>query len=301
MGLFYPVILILRKGKSFKRIDMGFARNQNELLNEDYLSYAIRKEDLGILPSGIFPINIGQKEFDLVIRLLKKNEKLLQYLKISEGLRIPRTLEDSEPNDFEILKQFQFDKWSPIRRGSHISGSNLRSVISSKSGRYINILKDKIVIAEDALRITATIDNKKRVPQGGVYFGVLVKDTASLKYILGLLNSKLLSFIYSVLFGGMHMGGGYLRYRSEFLKNLPMKIVSESQQQTLIGLVDEMLFLNKRIDEIGDKKTDEKNRIEERIKQNGSQVDELVYKIFGLTEAEKEIVEKSYPSQSVDR
>ena len=60
-----------------------------------------------------------------------------------------------------------------------------------------------------------------------------------------------------------------------------------------ISLLDKMLSLNKRLNEIGDKKTDERERIEEEIKKTDVEIDELVYKIYGITEAEKKIIEES--------
>lgn len=287
----YPVILLLTKGNGIKKIDIEYVLKEEEFLKKNFAGYHLKNE-LEFLPSEIFPININQNEFDLVVKILKKNEKLLKYLKISEGLRIPPKLEDENVNDIEILKQFQFNKYSPISKGTYISKENLEKAVSKTSERYVNSLKDKIVIAEDALSITAVIDDKKRLPQGGVYFGVPIQNTFYLKYLLGLLNSKLLSYVYKILFGGMHMGGGYLRYRTEFLEQLPVKILSEKEQQPLIKLVDKMLSLNKKLSEMK-AKTDERAKLEEQIKKMDSEIDKLVYKLYGITEEEKKIIEES--------
>ncbi len=291
----YPVILIFTKGKRIDKINMGSVKNQIEFLNKNFESYWLKKEDLDILPNQIFPINITQNELDLVIRLLNDNEKLLSYLKISEGLRIPESLEDERTNDFEILKQYQFSKWTPISKGSYISERNLKTVVSTTSSRYINILKDKLVIAEDALIISATIDFNKRVPQGGVYFGVptekSLKESISLKYILGLLNSRLLTFVYSVLFGGMHMGGGYLRYRTEFLEQLPIKIAVNHEREKLTELVDKMLSLYRDLSKLGEKTTDERTKKEEDIKKTDAEIDELVNRVYRLSNKERQVVE----------
>lgn len=72
-----------------------------------------------------------------------------------------------------------------------------------------------------------------------------------------------------------------------------MKQVSESQQQLLIKLVDKILSFNKRLNEIGDKKIDERVRIEEEIKKMGVEIDKIVYDLYGITKAEQEIIEKS--------
>lgn len=52
-----------------------------------------------------------------------------------------------------------------------------------------------------------------------------------------------------------------------------------------------MLSLNKHLNEIGDKKTDERARIGKEIKKTDAKIDELVYKIYGITEEEKKVIE----------
>jgi uncharacterized protein YciU (UPF0263 family) len=286
----YPVILLLRKGSGVKEISLGSVSDQQEFLNKNFVKYTISRDDLAVLPAHIFPININQKQFDLVIKLLKDNKKLAQFLKISEGLRIPVESENTQRDDFEIVKQYQFNRWTPISQGSYISKRSLDSVISPNSSRYTNMLKDKIVIAEDALSITSTIDYSKRVPQGGVYFGVLTDKSVSLEYLIGLLNSRLLSFVYNVLFGGMHMGGGYLRYRTEFLENLPIKV---ARQQQVAGLVKERLSVSEKIVIIGDKLTDKKASLETEAKSLDNKLDEIVFEIYGITESEKSVIENN--------
>lgn len=66
-----------------------------------------------------------------------------------------------------------------------------------------------------------------------------------------------------------------------------------NEQQPLIKLVDKMLSLNKRLNEIADKKTDERSRIEQEIKKTDTQIDALVYQIYALTPAEQKIIEGS--------
>ena len=53
--------------------------------------------------------------------------------------------------------------------------------------------------------------------------------------------------------------------------------------------VEKMLQLNEKLLKIGDKLTDERVVIEKEIKK----IDELVCKIYGMSEAEKEIIEDS--------
>lgn len=54
-----------------------------------------------------------------------------------------------------------------------------------------------------------------------------------------------------------------------------------------------MLSFNNRLNEIGAKKTDARARIEDEIKKTDAEIDQLVYKLYGLTQKEIAIVEES--------
>lgn len=196
-------------------------------------------------------------------------------------MRIPAKYE-SESNIEEyhkIVKQYQFEKWSLIREGSYISKADFKNVISETSERYRKIISDKILIAEDALEITATLDSEYHIHQGGIYFGSLTgKIGVEIKLLLAVLNSKLLSKVYEILFGGMHKGGGYLRYRTNFLENLPIPQISKLHEKPFITLVDKILSIKAETP-----KSD--------TSQLEKQIDEMVYKLYELTDDEIKIIE----------
>ncbi len=285
----YPVILLFKKGQGTKKIMMGTVNEKMELLEQNFSKYYIDVKSLSTLPEGIFPININQTQLDFVLKILKGKEKLRTYLKISEGFRIPEKFEEKGER-LKILKQFQFDKWGPIRAGATISEKHLKTAIGKDPERYQNSMKEKIVIAEDALNITAAIDLEKMIPQGGVYFGTLETDRIQLKCLLGLLNSRLLSFVYQVLFGGMHMGGGYLRYRTEFLEHLPIVEIPKDEEEQFIRLVDSIISSKVKLSNIGDKKLAAQEKLNDEINHFSAELDDFVYKLYGISEAEKKMI-----------
>ena len=79
----------------------------------------------------------------------------------------------------------------------------------------------------------------------------------------------------------------------DFLSKIPVKQIQESQQQPIIKLVDKMLSLNKRLNEIKDKQTDEKARLKKEIQKTDDEIDQEVYKIYGTTKEEQKIIEES--------
>ena len=78
-----------------------------------------------------------------------------------------------------------------------------------------------------------------------------------------------------------------------YLVKLPIKIPQKEMQNKISNLSDKMLSLNKKLQEIGDKNTLEKQKIEEEIKKTDNEIDELVYQLYGITEEEKKIIEGS--------
>jgi hypothetical protein len=158
--------------------------------------------------------------------------------------------------------------------------NNLKKVAGETSRRYLKIIRDKIVLAEDALAITGTLDRNMTVPQGGVYFGVPLCNDVKIEYVLGLMNSKLLSALYEIMFAGMHMGGGYLRYRTNFLEELPLPVAMVTIQDQVVGLVEKILAVKK-------------HHPEASVSTLEREIDRLVYALYGLTADEIKLVEES--------
>ncbi|MFN3269277.1 MAG: Eco57I restriction-modification methylase domain-containing protein, partial [Candidatus Kapaibacteriota bacterium] len=111
------------------------------------------------------------------------------------------------------------------------------------------------------------------------------------KYILALLNSKIVHFYFSQI--SYALGIGAFRWIKQFVERLPIPKIPESEQQPFISLVDKMLELNQRLNQLGDKITDERGRIEEEIRKTDARIDELVYQIYNITPEERKIIEES--------
>jgi len=119
------------------------------------------------------------------------------------------------------------------------------------------------------------------------FFIIQPKDI-NLKYLTAILNSKLIHFW--LYFKGKREGN-QLQIDKAPILNLPIKTIPEEAQQPIIELVDRMLILNKRLGKIGAKTTDERTKLEDEIRKTDSEIHEIVYKIYGITESEKQIIE----------
>lgn len=115
----------------------------------------------------------------------------------------------------------------------------------------------------------------------------------SLKFILGLLNSKLLTFRFRSI--GKLKGGGILEYFWNSISKLPIhRIDFESPQDRtrhdrVVALVEKMLALVPQLRTT----TDEKQRrvLQHAVDSIDEKIDHLVYELYGLTSEEIALVE----------
>ena len=111
----------------------------------------------------------------------------------------------------------------------------------------------------------------------------------SSKYVLGILNSKLMSYFLKSTCAERQ--GGFIEQKPVYVSKIPIKKPSSSEEEMITKFVDKILLLNKRLNEIGDKKTSVSSKLEEEIQKIDNEIDQLVYKLYGLTQEEIAIVE----------
>jgi len=155
---------------------------------------------------------------------------------------------------------------------------------------YDTFDKPKIIYGDISLQNRFTIDKKGYYPLKTCF---VIPNTD--KYLLALLNSKLFEFYMRQKFPilGDPQKGGRILHGKTYMNKLPIKIIDQVEQQSVIRLVDKMLSLNERLIEIGDKLTDERARIEDEIDKIADQINGLIYKIYGITKKEQKIIENT--------
>ena len=103
-------------------------------------------------------------------------------------------------------------------------------------------------------------------------FYILKTDRINMKYLTGLLNSKLIAFWLRYM--GKIQGSNY-QIDKEPLMNIPLKIADENIENKIIDLVDEIIELKKL--------NKDTQYLEDKI-------DEMVYDLYELTEEERELI-----------
>jgi hypothetical protein len=167
-------------------------------------------------------------------------------------------------------------------------------------GRNQNIgIQNRIKLCVPRLveKLGCTID-----PNGSYYLdnvdvgGVSLKQefqNYNLRYILALINSKLLQWYFPNISAPFR--GGWLSANKQFLGQLPIRKIDfsdsadKARHDHIVKFVEQMLETKEKL---GKAKTEaETDRLEMQCEKLDRQIDEAVYGLYGLTEEEIKIVE----------
>lgn len=149
---------------------------------------------------------------------------------------------------------------------------------------------EKIIVPYRAEHNRFAYDNQQFFNDGGDIRAIVMKENCGylIKYILALLNSTLLDWYFGFI--GKTKGNSR-EYFNKPLALIPIKSATQSQQQELANLATLMMDALKRQQEA--KSDQEKNICKMRIEAIDAQINAKVYALYGLTEDEIAIVEKS--------
>jgi type II restriction/modification system DNA methylase subunit YeeA len=148
------------------------------------------------------------------------------------------------------------------------------------NARNIRILNaPKILTPDICLGTKMSFDEKGKYYHNDTSYSLVKKTSVKIpyEYFLGILNSKLMWFFLSQT--GNVVRGGYFRFKTRYLEPVSIPISDKKGIELVIKEVDKILEKKQK------SPTADTTDLEH-------QIDEQVYKIYGLTEEEIKIVEK---------
>ena len=156
-------------------------------------------------------------------------------------------------------------------------------------------VSEKLISRQTSDHLVATLDTDQYFTLDSTHVIHLKKSIFSIKYLLGIYNSKLINFIYAN--SVKEAGRVFAQVKAVNLKSLPIRTIDFSDPQDvarhdkMVSLVERMLDLHKRLAET--KAGHEKTLLQRKIEATDKQIDRLVYELYGLTEEEIKIVEEA--------
>ena len=206
----------------------------------------------------------------LVLDKINKNEKMSKHI-IWRGEEIgkdsPLIKKQMDPNDLPIIVGDDVHRYKDVKAIRYIAAKDVEKK---------NYDKPKIVIRQLGECINAALDFDGNINVQAVYNLALENDDVDyLKFLLGLLNSKLYHFIYGSISGDKL---SFTRLILDNVKALPIPPATTDQQRQIAAFVDQ-IFADKKQD------PETESALEHEI-------DLLVYHLYGLTYDEAKMIDE---------
>ncbi len=165
------------------------------------------------------------------------------------------------------------------------------------TGRTTNPMKlkasPKILLRKTGNRIIATYDNSGVFPEQSLYFLYDKLTSMDFKFILGVLNSKLLNTFFTTK--SLTNRESIAQVKKTDLDRLPIRTIDfsdptdEAHHDLMVELVQRMLSLHEKLQAA--RMSQEKTFIQNQINATDHQINQLVYELYGLSEDEIKIIE----------
>ncbi len=173
--------------------------------------------------------------------------------------------------------------------GSHLDQYHKKLAERQDKGKTIYNLRDcafiqdfskeKIIWIELTNKNRFSYSDKEDYLLAGAFFMV----GESLKYLLAFLNSKLCYFYFSLICNSSGMAT--IQWKKFALEKIPIMKINGKEQKPLIDLVNKIITITK------DKDYLENLNKQTKVRDYEKQIDQMVYKLYGLTPEEVKVIE----------
>ena len=243
------------------QINLGLATGANEvfIINEE------KRNEFLIL----------DKNNENIIKPLLRGRDIKKYAVDNPNLYILLTrnelnVEKEYPTIFNYLDSFGDSFRNRGAKGKH--WSNLRAC-----SFFEDFKKEKIVWIELSDENRFTLSEEEIYLLNSAYF-LITPVNIKAKFLLGILNSRLIKFYLQSI--ANTSGMGTYRWINIYVKEFPIPETPEAEQQPIITLVEKILSAKKATPQYDTSEWEK-------------EIDKMVYGLYGLNEAEINIIEQS--------
>ncbi|MCK5599684.1 N-6 DNA methylase [bacterium] len=259
----------------------------------------------------IFYNNIN-KEF---VRLRKIERKLIKP--IFHGKNVKRYYSTVDFNNDIMLFPYKDDCKSPIdinefpNTKMYLEGYKEKLLSRKDSGKvfrnvnkkwfefwdskYISFTSPKIVFPDISKANNFYLD-EDGIGYLNTCYAIILKEASMYRFVLGILNSTLIEFFIKK--NSPYIRGGYYRYKTKYIEKIPIPYIDNSDlnfipsYNKIVDYVDRMLLFQGKYHSA--KTEQDKELYQKQIYVLDRKIDDLVYKLYGLTDEEIEIVEGKF-------
>ena len=305
----YPIVLITTKYKNEENttiLDQWNGANKEVTLVSQR---TIRQRQYDIKKYETWSYLFSKFGTQLLTKI-KKNSTNLSSLKeevvgastVSEAYELKKYLKelDSETGDyFKFVNTGTIDRYFSlwgIEKTKYIKDSYNRPLILKKDlakyfpRRYKQASVSKLILGGMAKRLECFLDECEYLAGKStvLIFPVKINSYA----LLGILNSKLMSYVHRLMFSGSSMSGGYINISPSQILALPIKDTYRQFESKIEVLVHEIISLYNNYKSYYNKENTISEDLLRKISKVDNSIDTVVYEMYGLTEGEISEVEK---------
>ncbi|MDY7003328.1 MAG: TaqI-like C-terminal specificity domain-containing protein [Cyanobacteriota bacterium] len=220
-------------------------------------------------------INKFSLEKDLIFPTVTGGKDVRKYIvqDISKKIIYTRTIDSPEsiPKIISYLKTFRSQITSKeVKEGKHPFWS-----LHRPRNKELFVKTEKIIGVITGDRIIVALDIEQIFPTDGLYV-MATNGSCSNKFIVGVLNSKLLTYFYRLL--SMETNRTLAQIKPTILKDLPIEFDDRQIVRQIESIVDQIITTKKS-----------NNNADTTVLE--IEIDQLVYQLYKLTEEEIKIVE----------
>ncbi len=270
-------------------------------------SYTLKLTTIIDNQTFLFPVYSNPKSLAVIESVRQCETHLSDFAEVVWGVKVyekekgipPQNGNESETKIFHSERKTK-SSHRPLLGGSEI----LRYSLNWKGG-YIDYGRwlaaprkpewfegERIVVREVTSKgiIQATFINGDYVFSNSVDGIKIVGKRIEVKYLLGIINSKLISF-YHLNTSPNAFKGTFPKMLLQDLRDLPIPEAPTNKRLEIVKYVDLLLKLNEEIKE--EKLQNKVEQIKQRIEHSEEKINQLVYELYELTKDEIKIVEGS--------
>ena len=256
--------------------------------------HTIKKEGIS-QTERIINIEINQDSLLLIKKIEASSKPLTEYLDIYNGVKPFEKGKGTPPQTKQIVEEKPYvrdgdkpdENWSPLMRGSlmhrytNLWNDNYWILygkwLAAPRDKKIFEAPEKIIVRQTGDSIIATIIDAGVICRDNLHICIAKSESLNLKYILGVLNSKLIDFFYTFI--NPEKGEALAQVKKTHVEALRIPDATEQQQKEISDLVEKALILRKE-------------KVDADIASIAMEIDKKVYAIFNLSPEEIAIIEK---------
>jgi hypothetical protein len=284
----FPIVYNFQRGLQKNQVKIGLVNSNKDIENRNFRR---NTEDISSFKESnrnrffLFFDSISRNIVTKTQKLSSKNIK--DYINFSSGLIAKNGQKNIQSEELKngykkgIISGSEFGRYWINPKGIFLSAisSEIKSGLSS-----VRYNETKIFLRQTGDSLFAHLDEEGYLALNNVHIGNLINSKLHPKTLISFLNSLLYTYLYQTL--SLEKGRAMAQVDIDFLELLPIKEISPEDQKPLIDLVDQVLEITSAPDYDPKKPPVKQKELEKKI-------DELVYKLYNLTDEEIKIVEES--------